>query len=116
MQFYSQLLTKAVILAGDLPVFVSKMEDHGIPQKRHLLIILRIRDDLVIEELPQDLRKPSSQLEVSKLQNDLPKLGLGLSKFNDVEGNLKKEVKFVTGESLARSLPSSAKCPSTTIY
>ena len=81
---------------NNLSDFVIKMEDHGIPQKRHRLIILGIRDDLGISELPKTLRKPAKQIDVCNVLRDLPRLRSGLSKSKDVEDNWKKEVRLVT--------------------
>ena len=88
----------------DLSNFVIKMEEHGIPQKRHRLIILGIRDDLGIQELPKTLRKPTQQIDLSRVLGDLPRLRSGLSKLKDLESNWKKEVRLVTKSNWYKSL------------
>lgn len=84
--------------------FVIKMEDYGIPQKRHRLIILGIRDDLGIDELPQTLKKSSELVTVSKALAGLPRLRSGLSKSKDLESNWTKEVRLATRSNWYKAL------------
>ncbi|MDB2686883.1 DNA cytosine methyltransferase [Mariniblastus sp.] len=71
--------------------FVIRMEQFGIPQARHRLIILGIREDLAVEKLPELLqpREPVSSISVLE---DLPALRSGLSKELDAEDSWKKRV------------------------
>ena len=59
--------------------FVIRMEQFGIPQARHRLIILGIREDLAANELPELLRQKEPVSSFSVLE-DLPPLRSGLSK------------------------------------
>ena len=77
---------------SDLSDFVIKMEEHGVPQKRHRLIILGVRDDLGIDTLPTTLQHAKSEIDLSRVLDDLPRLRSGLSKSTDTEVNWKKEV------------------------
>jgi len=75
----------------NLSDFVIRMEEHGIPQKRHRLIILGVRDDLGIGTLPKTLQA-QSEIDLSCVLDDLPRLRSGLSKSKDSEANWKREV------------------------
>ncbi len=78
---------------SDLSDFVIQMENHGIPQKRHRLIIMGIRDDLNVDKLPKTLVKPKKKIEVSQVLSDLPRLRSGLSKGMDNESTWKSTIK-----------------------
>ena len=60
--------------------FTIYSENYGVPQKRHRVIILGVRDD--INTKPNAL-KPSQKKSVQKAIADLPKLRSGLSKGED---------------------------------
>lgn len=61
--------------------YVVKMEDHGIPQARHRVIILGLRED--IQYVPQSLNRTTLPLE--QVLRDLPRLRSGISKAQDGE-------------------------------
>ncbi len=61
--------------------FVVKAEDYGIPQTRHRVILLGVRDD--IKERPDLLKKYNEKINVSNMISDLPKLRSKLSKQKD---------------------------------
>jgi DNA (cytosine-5)-methyltransferase 1 len=61
--------------------FVIRCEQFGIPQARHRIIVVGIRDDLDIERLPQLAPRPSPTVE--DMLKDLPALRSGLSKEMD---------------------------------
>ncbi len=65
---------------ANLSDFVVYMEKFGIPQTRHRVIILGIRDDINI--LPKTLKK-KSLVTVCEVLDDLPKLRSGLSREED---------------------------------
>ena len=71
--------------------FVIRMEQFGIPQARHRLIILGIREDLAVDELPELLRPQEPVPSISVL-NDLPQLRSGLSKEQDESSLWEKRV------------------------
>lgn len=58
--------------------FLIHSEKYGIPQARHRVILVGVRDDLGISAIPQ--LKESKQRTAKKVLNDLPKLTPGLSK------------------------------------
>jgi DNA (cytosine-5)-methyltransferase 1 len=60
---------------------VIKAEDYGIPQARHRVILLGIRDDLE-HQLPQPLTT-QSKISISQVLSGLPALRSGLSKGDD---------------------------------
>lgn len=61
--------------------FIVRMEKHGIPQARHRLIILGIRRDLGVEEIPA--LTESDPVTVTKVISDLPHVRSGLSREED---------------------------------
>lgn len=61
--------------------FIIKSEEYGIPQTRHRVILLGIRDDLDIT--PQTLKKAPVPISINDIINDLPKLRSGISKERD---------------------------------
>ena len=62
--------------------FVIRCEDYGIPQARHRVILLGIRDDLSIN-MPDQLKKQRRSISVSEVLNSLPQLRSGLSREPD---------------------------------
>ncbi|HWD88632.1 MAG TPA: DNA (cytosine-5-)-methyltransferase [Mucilaginibacter sp.] len=61
--------------------FIIKSEEYGIPQARHRVILLGIRDDLDIT--PQTLHRHRGTISVNDVIGDLPKLRSGISKGKD---------------------------------
>ena len=59
--------------------FLIRAEEHGIPQARHRVILLGIRNDLPTESIPL-LEKSSKQMSLKKALSGLPRLISGLSK------------------------------------
>ncbi len=62
--------------------FVIECEKYGIPQKRHRLILLGIREDLYVPPRPNIL-KEEKLYKVSDIIDGLPKLRSGLSREHD---------------------------------
>lgn len=61
--------------------FLIKTENYGIPQARHRVILLGVRNDL--GKAPQILEQIHRQVSVKEVLNDLPQLRSGLSKQKD---------------------------------
>jgi DNA (cytosine-5)-methyltransferase 1 len=61
--------------------FVIRCERFGIPQARHRIIVVGVRDDLETERLPQ--LTPRASPTVEEMLKDLPALRSGLSKESD---------------------------------
>jgi len=61
--------------------FIIKSEEYGIPQTRHRVILLGIRDDLNIT--PQTLSKAPAPISISRVISDMPELRSGISKNKD---------------------------------
>jgi DNA (cytosine-5)-methyltransferase 1 len=66
--------------------FVLKSEDFGVPQKRHRVIIVGVRqdvetNDVLAKTLFENLRSP--QINIRTVLHSLPKLRSGLSKLDD---------------------------------
>jgi len=62
--------------------FVVKCEDYGIPQSRHRVIILGIREDLALQEIPV-LQAGDRSIPASKVLRGLPRLRSGLTHAED---------------------------------
>ena len=56
-------------------------EQYGIPQARHRVILLGIRNDL--KKKPTSLKKHQDKINIEEVINDLPRLRSGLSKLED---------------------------------
>lgn len=69
--------------------FIIKSEEYGIPQARHRVILLGIRNDL--EAKPRILNK-EKKVTVEDVISDLPKLRSGLSKEEDSFANWKNSI------------------------
>ncbi len=62
--------------------FVVKAEDYGVPQARHRVIIIGIRDDVQIKPKPLT---PTCKVNAYEVLNDLPSLRSGLSSQDNPE-------------------------------
>ena len=60
--------------------FVIKAEDYGIPQARHRVILLGLREDIAEQVTPLQLQPQNQQLTVRDAISGLPALRSGLSK------------------------------------
>lgn len=75
--------------AGNPKDYVVKAEEYGVPQARHRVILLGIREDLIdnLSEIPI-LKKTKRMTTVEQVISDLPKLRSSLSKREKVEDSL----------------------------
>jgi DNA (cytosine-5)-methyltransferase 1 len=62
--------------------FVVRMEEHGVPQARHRLILLGVRTDVLGSKRPNVLMR-QNPVPVSRVLKDLPRLRSGLSRGKD---------------------------------
>jgi DNA (cytosine-5)-methyltransferase 1 len=62
--------------------FIIRAEDHGVPQARHRVILIGIREDH-LAKVPDTLLRPSPAPTVREVIADLPRLRSGLSKEPD---------------------------------
>lgn len=72
------------LVAEDPSAFIIKCENHGIPQARHRVIIMGVREDLLpdgIEDLPG--LNAAEPVSVKKALEGLPRLRSGLSRKQD---------------------------------
>jgi DNA (cytosine-5)-methyltransferase 1 len=67
---------------GDLRDFVVTMEQHGIPQARHRLILLGVREDL--GQIRPDILPISAPVSADSVLRGLPRLRAGLSREQDI--------------------------------
>ena len=71
----------------DANKFIVRAEDYGIPQARHRVILIGIRDDGVNTPKLRSLRRASEQAPIEWAIRSLPALRSGLSKGDDVTEN-----------------------------
>ena len=64
----------------DFSDFIIRAEDYGIPQARHRVILLGVRED--VKQIPSQL-SASEKVNIEKVIGDLPPLRSGLSKGGD---------------------------------
>jgi DNA (cytosine-5)-methyltransferase 1 len=60
--------------------FIIKCEAYGIPQQRHRVILLGIREDIMLQP---DILEKKSKVNIENVINGLPRLRGGISKSND---------------------------------
>ncbi|MBV8391064.1 MAG: DNA cytosine methyltransferase [Mucilaginibacter sp.] len=65
--------------------FIIKSEEYGVPQTRHRVILLGIRNDLDVS--PGTLQRAGAPIPISDVINNLPKVRSGISKEKD-DGNV----------------------------
>jgi DNA (cytosine-5)-methyltransferase 1 len=70
--------------------FIIKCENYGIPQARHRVILLGVRND--ISTKPKTLKKNEKPITVYDVISDLPNLRSGLSKLEDSYENWRSEI------------------------
>jgi len=88
---------------GGIPVyrgedFVIRCEDYGIPQARHRVILLGIRDDLSIN-MPDQLIKQQRSIPVSEVLDSLPPVRSGLSREPDSSRTWSERIKDASKQS-----------------
>ena len=76
----------------DVGDFIVRTENYGIPQARHRIIIIGVRDDL---RSPIPLLKPTPQVSLGQVISDLPELRSALSK-DDSPEQWEKEIRAIT--------------------
>ncbi|MCG9681245.1 DNA cytosine methyltransferase [Vibrio sp. Isolate23] len=62
--------------------FLIKAENYGIPQARHRVILLGVRED--VDRVPGTLERNAEQVSVQQVLEDLPELRSGFSKRKDI--------------------------------
>jgi DNA (cytosine-5)-methyltransferase 1 len=63
--------------------FIVRAEEHGVPQRRHRVIIIGIRSDHVERALDVSIEVPTGEVTVNAVIGDLPRLRSGLSRSED---------------------------------
>ncbi len=74
----------------DLRRFIVPMEYHGIPQARHRLIVLGVRNDLSADSIP--LLAKGNPVSVDEVISDLPQVRSGLSRVDDALGSWRERI------------------------
>jgi len=67
-------------LWSDAKDFIIRSEEHGIPQARHRIIVLGVREDLLTTDAPAMKLDRIGTVSVAAVIDDLPRLRSGLSK------------------------------------
>lgn len=73
--------------------YIIYSEKYGIPQRRHRVILLGIREDIFKSWGNKTLELSNSQVSVNNVLSDLPKLRSGLSKEENTDENWLKSIK-----------------------
>lgn len=69
--------------------FLIKAEQYGIPQTRHRVILLGVRNDI---EFVPGILKPTDEIPISKVLADLPRLRSSLSKSENTSENWREAI------------------------
>ncbi|MEZ9602067.1 DNA cytosine methyltransferase [Vibrio sp. 10N.261.55.A10] len=72
--------------------FLIRSEKYGIPQARHRVILLGVRQD--IDRVPDTLQPMEQSVSVEQVLSDLPPLRSGLSKQKDIQKDWEKQVQI----------------------
>lgn len=70
--------------------FLIKAENYGIPQARHRVILLGVREDL--GRIPETIDQLEQQVTVEEVLADLPPLRSGFSKQKDIRSDWEKQI------------------------
>ncbi|USE68151.1 DNA (cytosine-5-)-methyltransferase [Pseudoalteromonas maricaloris] len=70
--------------------FLIRAENYGIPQARHRVILLGVREDL--GRVPQTIEQLQQQVTVEEVLMDLPPLRSGFSKQKDIQSDWEKQI------------------------
>lgn len=93
-------------ITGSAADCVIRTEEFGVPQSRHRVILLGIRED--VKRSPRTLLRADKQATVSEMISNLPDLRSGLSKISDSHENWQQVVRcqarLVTAELGGRKL------------
>ncbi len=79
--------------------FIIKAEDYGIPQTRHRVILLGIRDDFLNRQ-PETLQKNMKKIPIEEVLSDLPRIRSGLSKQENSWGEWRALVAAIENDGL----------------
>ena len=82
--------------------FVVKSEDYGIPQSRHRVIILGIREDIAVQEIPV-LRAWDKPVPASHVLRGLPRLRSGLTHASDGKTEWRAAIASILDATFMRS-------------
>ena len=86
--------------------FIIHAEKYGIPQTRHRVILLGVRNDISV--IPGTLRK-YNEVGIVKVLADLPRLRSGLSKQKDDDDKWKKAIESITKNVYLKGLEKKVK-------
>lgn len=70
--------------------FLIRAENYGIPQARHRVILLGVREDL--GRVPQTIEQLQKQVTVEEVLTDLPPVRSGFSKQKDIQSDWERQI------------------------
>jgi DNA (cytosine-5)-methyltransferase 1 len=88
----------------DFRDFIIKCEDYGIPQSRHRVILLGVREDLSPSETPT-LITSGQQVSVAQVLSGLPRLRSGLSRAKDGREEWRQALTGIVTPGVLDSIP-----------
>ena len=91
----TDLFGEPVFSPGD---FIVRSEMYGIPQCRHRVIILGIRDDILLK--PELMQKKEFRVPIKSVINDLPRIRSGISKEADSSQKWVNIIKRICNDSI----------------
>lgn len=84
--------------------FIIKCEDYGIPQSRHRLILLGVREDVTTDKIAV-LRRSVKQIGCGRVLEGLPRLRSGLTKVADGRTEWREVLQGILAPGILDSLP-----------
>jgi DNA (cytosine-5)-methyltransferase 1 len=84
--------------------FVIKCEDYGIPQSRHRLIVLGVREDLTVDTIPT-LRRSVKHVGARRVLQGLPRLRSGLTHVPDGRTEWREALQGILGTGVLDGIP-----------
>ncbi|MDJ1483583.1 DNA (cytosine-5-)-methyltransferase [Cytophagaceae bacterium YF14B1] len=110
-KIYSLVVKKRESLLAEYPEFeptdfLIEAEKYGIPQTRHRVILLGVRND--IDVVPSTLRK-EKEVPISKVLNGLPGLRGGLSRIEDTDEAWKRTIENIRNADFLQTMNEQVK-------
>jgi DNA (cytosine-5)-methyltransferase 1 len=84
--------------------FIIKCEDYGIPQSRHRVILLGVREDFASSEIPT-LNPATRQIHTAQVLQGLPRLRSGVSRSKDGREEWRRTLAGIVADGILDGIP-----------